>query len=148
VIVGSGPLSGHAAARVRNERLSNVHLLGFQPDRNLAWLIRQCRMIVLPSISPAEAFGQILLEGLYFEKPLISTRLGTGTTRVNRQGVTGLVVPPGCSRSLALAMNTLFRDDGLASRFSRNTRRHYDTCFSPQVQGKKYLDLYQALLQT
>lgn len=148
VIVGTGPLYHHVTSRIQKERLTRVHFLGFQPDRNLAWLIQQCRMIVLPSISPAEAFGQILLEGLYFEKPLVSTRLGTGTTRVNRHGVTGLVVPPGCSRSLALAMNTLFKDDQLTARFSQNTRRHYDTCFSPAIQGKRYLDLYHTLLQT
>jgi rhamnosyl/mannosyltransferase len=148
VIVGDGPMYDHVAARIQNEGLSKVHMLGFQPDRNLAWLMRQCRMIVLPSISPAEAFGQILLEGLYFEKPLISTRLGTGTSCVNRHGVTGLVVSPGCARSLALAMNALFTDDHLAVRFSRNTRRHYDFGFSPRVQGTRYLDIYHALLQT
>ncbi|MDZ7664828.1 MAG: glycosyltransferase [Desulfotignum sp.] len=148
VIVGTGPLYGHLADRIRNEHLDRVHLLGFQPDRNLAWLIRQSRMIVLPSITPAEAFGQILLEGLFFEKPLISTELGTGTSRVNRHGRTGLVVRPGCIRSLALAMNALFDDPSLAARFSQNCRRHYDIHFTPRVQGEKYLDIYRALLQS
>lgn len=148
VIVGTGPLYDHVAARIRNERLTRVHLLGFQPDANLVWLIRKCRMIVLPSVTPAEAFGQVLLEGLYFGKPLISTELGTGTSRVNRHGTTGLVVPPGSIRYLAAAMNAVFKDDRLTSRFSRNARYHYDTCYRPGDQGKKYLDLYNTLLQS
>jgi O-antigen biosynthesis alpha-1,3-mannosyltransferase len=104
--------------------------------------------VVLPSITAAEAFGQILLEALYFQKPLVSTRLGTGTSVVNRHGYTGLVVDPGCSRSLALAMNTLFSDNSLAMQFSQNARHHYITHFTPQTQGDKYLTLYQSLLQT
>jgi rhamnosyl/mannosyltransferase len=148
VIVGTGPLYDHLAARIERENLTHVHLLGFQEDKNLKWLIRQCRMIVLPSITPAEAFGQILLEGLYFKKPLISTKLGTGTTRVNRHRHTGLVVRPGCRRSLALAVNALFEDRDLAARFSRNSRYHYDTHFTPRVQGEKYMDIYRTLLQS
>jgi rhamnosyl/mannosyltransferase len=147
VIVGTGPLFDHLARRIENESMNRVHLLGFQPDRNLLWLIRQCRMIVLPSITPAEAFGQILLEGLYFGKPLISTELGTGTSFVNRHKNTGLVVQPGCSGSLARAINTLLENDRLTAWFSQNARRHYETHFSPQIQGKKYLDIYQTLLR-
>lgn len=148
VIVGHGPLYGHLARRIRNESLDRVILLGFQPDRNLMWLIRQCRMIVLPSITPAEAFGQILLEGLFFGKPLISTELGTGTSRVNRHGVTGLVVRPGCSRSLTSAMNALFESSGLADRFGRNARHHYAGAYTPRVQGEKYVRIYRDLLQS
>ncbi len=148
VIVGYGPLYSHLARRIRNESLDRVVLLGFQPDRNLMWLIRQCRMIVLPSITPAEAFGQILLEGLFFGKPLISTELGTGTSRVNRHGVTGLVVRPGCSRSLTSAMNALFESPGLADRFSRNARHHYAGAYTPRVQGEKYVRIYRDLLQS
>jgi rhamnosyl/mannosyltransferase len=112
------------------------------------WLIRHCRMIVLPSVTPAEAFGQVLLEGLYFGKPLISTELGTGTSVVNRHKVTGLVVKPGCSRSLASAVDCLLFDPGLAEQFGRNARIHYETRFSARIQGEKYLALYRTLLDS
>ncbi|MFO7883891.1 MAG: glycosyltransferase [Desulfobacteraceae bacterium] len=147
-IVGIGPLYKKLAARIRTENLANVHLMGFQSDKNLAWLIKNARMVVLPSITPAEAFGQILLEGLYFQTPLVSTRLGTGTSVVNRHGYTGLVVKPGCSRSLAQAMNTLFSDRALAGQFARNTRHHYDAHFTPKTQGDKYLSIYRSLLHS
>ncbi|HKL00345.1 MAG TPA: glycosyltransferase [Desulfotignum sp.] len=145
-IVGTGPLFEKLAARIRNENLTNVYLMGFQSDANLAWLIRHARMVVLPSITAAEAFGQVLLEGLYFQKPLLSTSLGTGTSVVNRHGYTGLVVRPGCSRSLTLAMNTLFGDNALCKQFSRNAQHHYAAHFTPAAQGKKYLEIYQSLL--
>ncbi|MCA1794069.1 MAG: glycosyltransferase [Desulfobacteraceae bacterium] len=145
-IAGTGPLLDKLAARIRNENLTNVHLMGFQSDADLAWLIQNARMVVLPSITAAEAFGQVLLEGLYFQKPLVSTSLGTGTSVVNRHGYTGLVVPPGCSRSLTLAMNTLFSDNALCKRFSQNAQHHYAAHFTPAAQGQKYLEIYRSLL--
>ena len=148
VIVGIGPLQDHLARRVRQQNISNVHLLGFQNDATLAWLLRHAGMIVLPSISPAEAFGQILLEGLFFGRPLISTELGTGTSQVNRHAYTGLVVRSGCSRSLAAAMNTLFTEPALAERFGRNARRHYIRHFTPRRQGEKYLAIYRDMLRS
>ncbi len=148
LIAGKGPLYEALDARIKKEHLTHVRLLGFQSDRNLKWLIQNAAMVVLPSITPAEAFGQILLEGLYFARPLISTQLGTGTSVVNRHGYTGLVVKPGCSRSLAGAMNTLFTDKALQDRFSCNARIHYAAHFSPAVQGDKYLAEYNALLRS
>ncbi len=148
LIVGIGPLYGHLAQRIKKQNITNVRLLGFQKDATLQWLIRHCAMIVLPSITPAEAFGQILLEGLYFGRPLISTELGTGTSLVNRHGYTGLVIPPGCPRSLASAMNMLLADSGMADRFSQNARHHYIRHFTPQRQGEKYLSIYRDLLHS
>ena len=118
------PLYNNLKKRIEKEALTNVYLLGFQPDKNLELLIKQSQFIVLPSISAAEAFGQILLEGLYFSKPLISTELGTGTSLANRHNHTGLVVKPGCAPSLARAMNRIFHDIPLQQKFKKNTFQH------------------------
>ena len=45
--------------------------------------------------------------------PVICTELGTGTTYVNRDGETGLVVPPREPSALADAANRLLADAGL-----------------------------------
>ncbi len=47
-----------------------------------------------------EAFGVTLLEGAMYGKPLISTEVGSGTSHVNIDGQTGIVVPPGSHNSL------------------------------------------------
>ena len=147
VIVVKGDLYDRLESRIKNENLKNVHLTGFQSDHNLKFLIEKSRLIVLPSIKPAEAFGQILLEGLYFSKPLISTELGTGTSLVNRHGYTGLVVNPGCSTSLAKAMNRILKDDVLCDRFSKNAFQHYRDNFTATVQGDKYIRIYRSFLR-
>ena len=145
VIVGKGGLHPKLAARIEQEGLRNVHLLGFRNDADYKWLVQQARLVVLPSTSPAEAFGQVLLEGLYFSKPLVSTELGTATSFVNRHDYSGLVVRPGCADALAGAMNRILKDDGLRQRFSDNARLHYLNHFTARAQGEKYIRLYRAL---
>jgi rhamnosyl/mannosyltransferase len=147
VIVGKGPLYDHLKTRIEKEKLTNVHLKGFQSDSNLKLLIQRSRFIVLPSIAAAEAFGQILLEGLYFSTPLISTELGTGTSLVNRHNHTGLVVKPGCNRSLSTAMNRILNDNDLYERFSANGFQHYQANFTETAQGDKYSRIYRSLLK-
>ncbi|SMC76329.1 rhamnosyl/mannosyltransferase [Desulfocicer vacuolatum DSM 3385] len=147
VIVGKGSLYRQLKKQIKKENLNHVHLLGFQSDSNLKYLIQNCRFVVLPSITPAEAFGQILLEGLYFSKPLISTELGTGTSLVNRHNRTGLVVKPGNVASLASAMNRMCLDELLHERLTSGTFYHYKMNFSEAVQGKKYSQIYESLTE-
>jgi rhamnosyl/mannosyltransferase len=147
VIVGKGPLYTHLSARIKQEGLYNIKLMGFQPDNNLKTLIQGSKFIVLPSTSPAEAFGQALLEGLYFSKPLISTELGTGTSFVNKHNHTGFVVKPGCSPSLCRAMNTMIEDQEIYNRFTANTFEHYNANFTAKIQGDIYNQIYRSLLK-
>lgn len=146
VIVGKGDLLAHLKSRIESEHLDNVHLIGFQSDANLKHLLEKSRMVVLPSITGAEAFGQILLEGLYFSKPLVSTQLGTGTSVVNQNNHTGFVVRPGSATALARAMNLIFTNDDLFKRFSSNAFSHYLERFTAPAQGKKYIRIYNSLL--
>lgn len=148
VVVGKGDLYVKLESRIKDENLKNVHLTGFLSDENLKFLIEKSRLIVLPSITPAEAFGQILLEGLYFSKPLISTELGTATSVVNKHNYTGLVVKAGCSSSLARSMNQILKDDILCERFSKNAFQHYCANFTAGVQGDKYIRIYRSFLQS
>lgn len=148
VIVGKGEFYARLEARIKKENLKNIHLKGFQSDNNLKFLIEKSKFMVLPSITAAEAFGQILLEGLYFSKPLISTELGTGTSLVNRHGYTGFVVKPDCCVSLARAMNKIVKDDALCERFSKNAFQHYLDNFTASDQGEKYIRIYKSLLDS
>ena len=146
IIVGKGPLYGRIRNLVNKKNLRHVHLIGFQPDRNLKYLIKNSRLMVLPSTTAAEAFGQVLLEGLYFSRPLVSTRLGTGTSIVNRHNHTGLEVRPGCPDELANAVNRIMDDDRLHKKFSSNAFPHYAAHFTAEVQGDKYCRIYNNLL--
>ena len=146
MIVGKGPLKETIEKRIREENLTNVYMLGFLSDSELCYVLRKCRFFVLPSISPAEAFGQVLLEASYFSKAMITTELGTGTSYVNLHNETGFVVPPRNNVELQKAMNILFLDNILCENMGKNAFVRYESIFREEIQGEKYVNLYNRLL--
>lgn len=74
-------------------------------------------VVVLPSVSRAEAFGLSMAEAMANGLPAISTALGTGTDWVNVHDESGLVVPPNDARSLRMALETM-ADDTIRARYA------------------------------
>jgi rhamnosyl/mannosyltransferase len=76
-------------------------------------------IFVLPACERSEAFGLVQLEAMAAGKPVVSTELGTGTSYANRDGETGLVVPPADPAALAAAINKLLGDKELREKMGR-----------------------------
>jgi len=76
-------------------------------------------------------------------KPMISCEIGTGTSYVNRDGVTGLVIDPDNSDALAAAMRRLFDDQKMADEFGANARQRYLDNFTAERMADSYARLYE-----
>lgn len=146
LIVGDGPEGQRLRQVVLEEGLHHVHFLGALPDDDKNALLTLCRGVVFPSHLRSEAFGMTLLEGARAGKPLICCEIETGTTWINRDGETGLVVPPQNAGALATAMNTLASDDALCARLGQGAYARWQQCFTPGVAGAAYLQLYRVML--
>ena len=68
-------------------------ILSGRCDDDKIALLTLCHALTFPSHLRSEAFGISLLEAAMFGKAMISTEIGTGTSYVNVDGETGLVVP-------------------------------------------------------
>ena len=79
--------------------------------------------------------------------PLITTEIGTGTTYVNKQNVTGLVVSPGNKDELKEAMLTLSNDKDLCLTLGNNARARYEELFTADKMGEQYFSLYTELVK-
>lgn len=146
VIAGSGPEGAALQEQVRKLGLVNVVFAGQVTDTEKVALLRSCYSLVLPSHLRSEAFGMVLVEAAMFGKPMISCEIGTGTSYVNADGETGLVVPPENPSELAGAMNRLMEDTALAERFGQAARLRYEQMFSGDALGKAYAALYQEVV--
>jgi glycosyltransferase involved in cell wall biosynthesis len=123
LIVGSGPERRKLDQLCERLRLEErVHFLGDVSDEELLALRHAVResggLFVLPATERSEAFGMVLLEALSAGLPLVTTELGTGTSWVNRDGVTGRVVPAGDPAVLASALNDLLARPRLLAEMS------------------------------
>lgn len=146
VIAGSGPTEAELAKQAADLALDNVIFAGQVSDEEKLALIDLSRGIVFPSYLRSEAFGVTLLEGAMRGKPLISTEVGSGTSHVNIDGETGIVVAPGSAKALRVAMDQLhFRPD-MATLMGNRAKKRFENLFTGELMGHRYHELYRQLV--
>jgi glycosyltransferase involved in cell wall biosynthesis len=146
LIVGAGPIEAELHKKAKELKLNNVEFLGYVDDESKLALFELCQAVVFPSFLRSEAFGMTLLEGAMLGKPLISSEIGTGTSYVNIDGETGLVVPPSDPLALRSAM-TLMTDDRVARRLGDGAKERFGALFSGKRMGRAYIRLYERILR-
>lgn len=146
VIVGSGSIESELKKQTEELGIQNVFFLGALSDENKAALLSLCYAVVFPSHLRSEAFGITLLEGAMYGKPLISSEIGTGTTFINLDQQTGLVIPPSDPVALRAAMDRLWDDIALSEEYGRNARSRYLEHFTAQKMVSSYIDLYSYII--
>ena len=146
VIAGSGPTERDLRAQVARLGIEgNVHFAGYVPDEEKVAMLQLARGVVFPSYLRSEAFGVGLLEGAMYGRPLVSTEVGSGTSHVNVDGETGLVVAPGSPSALRRAMDQLHHRPDMARMMGRNARRRYEKLFTGELMGLRYAEIYGEL---
>ena len=125
--------------------LDRVHFVDGQ-SADLAAFYHACDLFVLPSIERSEAFGIVQIEAMAAGKAVVCTELGTGTSYVNQDGVTGRVVPPKDPEALAAAINELLGDAALLGRMGAAARLRAQTEFGADVMVNRVLALYENTL--
>lgn len=126
--------------------IDNIHFLGALQDDDKSALLQLCTCLVFPSHLRSEAFGISLLEGALYSKPLISSEIGTGTTFINIDGLTGLVVPPSDPRALRKAMDEIWFNPEKARTFGQAAQQRFEKLFTADKMIESYAGLYMSLL--
>jgi rhamnosyl/mannosyltransferase len=149
LIVGDGPMRRiweSMAAKLSLE--DRVTFLGEVPVDELPGIYASAEVFVLPSTERAEAFGLVLLEAMAAGLPCVTTEVGTGTSFVVRDGVTGLVVPPRSSSALAEAVDRLLADAGLRREMGRAGQERVCQQFTVQQMARAVELVYRRVLES
>ncbi len=147
VIAGAGPEEANLKEQARQLGLDHLIWTGRIADEDKACLLQLCHAFVFPSHLRSEAFGISLLEAAMYGKPMISCEIGTGTTFVNLDGVTGMAVPPADSPALRRAMSQLWENPALAAELGANAARRFGEQFSAQRMCEQTVQVYRDVLQ-
>ena len=112
--VGEGPLAARAG------RTPRTRVIGPLPRTALPLAYAAADVVVLPSLATPrfrEPWGLVCNEAMHRGRPLVvSAAVGAAAGGLVRNGVTGLVVAPGDSRTLAQAIDRLLDDPALRAR--------------------------------
>ena len=147
LIVGAGPMEAQIRGLVRQLGLAErVHFAGHVADEDLPAFYQAGDLFVLPSVHRSESLGIVLLEAMASGLPVVSTELGTGTSYVNQDGITGLVVPPGDPDALAQAIQRLARHPRQRVAFGEAARRRIQEAFSLTQMLDQTERVYQEVL--
>jgi rhamnosyl/mannosyltransferase len=123
-----------------------VLFVGALGDADKVALLTLCYALAFPSHLRSEAFGISLLEGAMYGKPMISSEIGTGTTYINIDGDTGLVVPPSDPQAFGEAMRRLWDAPEMAQAMGRRAAARYEELFTAERMAASYAALYDELV--
>lgn len=146
IIVGNGPMESDLKRHAAMLGLENVYFVGALSDREKTALLEQCTAFVFPSNLRSEAFGLSLVEATMFGKPMITCEIGTGTSFVNLDGETGLVVKANDVQALAAAINRLAHEAMESECFGKAARRRFEETFSGTIMSRAYAEIYQDMM--
>lgn len=146
IVAGTGPMAVEWQRLASQIGVSDrIAWLGEVPDADLPALYHLADLFVLPASQPAEAFGLVQVEAMAAGLPVVSTELGTGTSYVNKNGVTGLVVPPRDAKALAAAINTLLADPARRAAMAKAAQQRAAAEFDLDVMVTRVLEVYEAV---
>lgn len=147
VIAGGGGMLYQLRKDIKKYNLKNVILLGEISDEDKVCLLKLCYCFLFPSNKRSEAFGISLLEASAFSKPMISCEIGTGTSFINKNQKTGVVVKPNSPLELRNAMEFMIANPKIALKMGKNAKERFDKYFTSSKQSKKYRYIYEEILK-
>ncbi len=145
LLIGTGPLRESLLRTIKECGVEDkVTVLGHVDE--ITPYYKAASMLVIPSVTRAEAFGVVQLEAMASGIPVINTNIPSGVPEVSVHGQTGLTVPPRDAGALADAINTLLDDEGLREKFGQMARERVRNKFSVESMVAQTRDLYASVM--
>jgi glycosyltransferase involved in cell wall biosynthesis len=142
-IVGDGPLKETLIRLADRLQLKDRAIFcGYVSEQELLRKYQEADILVLPSTDAGEAFGYVLVEAMACRTALVSTELNTGTSYVNADGETGIVIPPRNVDALSGAIKLLADNPDLLVRFKDQAVRRAHKLFSVERMLSETDELY------
>ncbi|WP_169293649.1 glycosyltransferase family 4 protein [Advenella sp. EE-W14] len=146
VIAGAGSEEARLKEAVQKKGLSNVMFVGPVSENDKYALLYLSYCFVFPSFTRTEAYGIVLVEASMYGKPMITCEIGTGTTYINQDKETGVVVPPQNPDAFASAMEQLWNAPELAKQYGHNAQQRYERYYTAERMMQRYAELYNKCL--
>ena len=141
-IAGDGPIEAELKAQCTALGLDDrVRFLGWRNDRGA--LLAACDFVAFPS--RYEPFGTVTVDAWAASKPLVAAD-AAGPKAYVEDGVSGLMIPKNDVEALAIAMQRIISESGLADRLIAGGRAAYEAQFTKAAFIRDSLAYYDNVL--
>jgi sugar transferase (PEP-CTERM/EpsH1 system associated) len=107
-------------------------------------LMNTMDLFVLPSLG--EGISNTILEAMATGLPVVATNVG-GNVELVKEGLTGILVPPGEPAAMAQAILQYHRNPDLIIKHGKAARQQIEASFSMEAMTKGYLQVYDKALR-
>jgi glycosyltransferase involved in cell wall biosynthesis len=143
VLVGDGPSRTYLEDLCERVGVKErVIFLGFRKD--VEKIAIDFDVILMPSLS--EGLPLALLESMALGKPVVASEVG-GIPEVIKDGINGVLVPPGDAGALAEKIVGLLISDKLRENLGKNARHTILSQFTARTMAEKTFRIYDELMK-
>jgi glycosyltransferase involved in cell wall biosynthesis len=147
LVIGDGPMRTAWEQLAQELGVSGrVTFAGQVHDDDLPACYRLGDLFVLPANARAEAFGTVIIEAMSAGLPIVCTEVDSGTSWVNQDGVTGIVVPPRNPHTLAQAIQAILSDPNRRAEMGRAAQQRAQSEFSQATMIARVEQVYRDAL--
>ena len=143
LIVGDGKQKKYIKNIIKKHK--NIKLVTNIDENNKFFLLRHSQALILPSVDRREAYGIALIEAMSEKKPLISTKIATGTSYLNKHNITGIEIAPSDIDEIKNSVLKIQNNKKIKNKFSKNSFKRFKNFFELDLMIKKYLSFYKRL---
>ena len=148
ILVGDGPALPELRAQADQLGITaRVEFVIGVDDPELPGFYARADVFVLPACQRSEAFGLVLVEAEASGLPCISTELNTGTSYVNKNELTGLVVPPDDPQAIAAACLSLLADPRRRAAMGASARDRAKELFDIRRVSRQVASVYREVAE-
>jgi glycosyltransferase involved in cell wall biosynthesis len=141
LLAGEGPLRPFYKTLIDNAGAGDrIRLVRWQEET--VDILRDADVFVLPSLN--EGMGRVLVEAMYFGKPVIATRVGGVPSLVGDDA--GILVPPASAEDISSALDILLSDPDRRKDMGEAGRKKVVEGFSYDKMVSELDRLYRRLL--
>lgn len=146
-IVGGSPDGKYSSGLVREYGLQDiVSFTGRISHEELVKKYSSSEVAIVPSLY--EGFGFPAAEAMSCQLPVISTTAGALPEVVGPDGEAGLLVPPGDSDALAVAIRRMLADETLRGKLGEAARRRVESHFTWDAAARSTVAVYEELISS
>lgn len=143
-IAGEGPEKEDIEKIIEQNNISDrVKLLGYISQDEVKKYVSNARFVIIPSIW-YENCPYSILETIAIGKPIIGAKIG-GIPELVQENENGLLYKYNDIEELSQKMQTLFKDDDLINRFSKNAKQIAKQKYSKEIYYNEIMSIYKTL---